>query len=377
LFLTQKRGLAIGMKKMRLCFIVYSDSIHSRKWVSYFVERGHDVHVLSTGKTVIPGTHFHTLYNRLPSKVRALPRMAKIRKLVAEIKPDLINGQPMGLGFYAVMSGVKPVTAGAWGSDIYFTGRSKLGRWHIRYALRHSDLMTADAVDLKNEMVKQGADPDKVMVVTHGVDTSKFKPMNVEALKRKHGLQGKKIVLAARYFEFIYDLPGIAKAFPAVLKEVPDAVLVYLGKGSLEGHLKSLVKELGIEKHVIFLPPVPYSEFPKYLQLADAYMSASVYESTSISLLEAMSCGLAPVVSDLEANTEWIVDGKNGLMFKRRDYKQMAEKIIYALKHKKKMKQFGRINRRTIQKKTEYRKEMRRVEESYEKLIAQYKRRRG
>ena len=358
---------------MRLCFIVDSNSIHARKWVSYFVEQGHDVHVLSTGSVDIPGAKFHSLYNNLPSKVRFLPRLAKVRKLISQIKPELVNGQPLGLGFYALMSGARPVTAGAWGSDVYITGRSFLGKWHTKQVLQKADLLTADSVDLKNEMVKQGANPDNVMVVTHGVNTDMFKPLDVSEIRDKHGLTGKKVVLAARYFEPPYDLPGIAKAFPAVLKECPDAVLVYLGKGSMEGELKALVKELGIENHTVFLPPVAYSDFPKYLQLADAYMSASVYESTSISLLESMSCGLAPVVSDLESNVEWIHDMQNGLVFKRRDYAEMASKIIYALKNPVKMKEFGKINRAIIEKKAQYKQEMRKVEESYENLVAQYK----
>ncbi|OIO28498.1 hypothetical protein AUJ16_00800 [Candidatus Micrarchaeota archaeon CG1_02_60_51] len=362
---------------MRLCFIVDSNSIHSRKWAGYFVERGHDVHVLSTGETGIPGAKFHRLFNRWPPKVRFLPRLAKVRRLVAKIKPDLINGQPLGLGFYALLSGARPATAGAWGSDVYVTGRSRLGKWHTRFVLRNADLLTADSKDLKDEMVRQGADPSKVMLVTHGVDSKKFKPGGVEPLKKRLGLKGKKIVLAARYFEPPYDLQGIAEAFPQVLREVPDAVLVYVGKGSLERELRALVKRLGIEKRVVFLPPVNYSDFPGYLKLADAYVSASVYESTSISLLEAMSCGLAPVVSDLESNLEWIRDGRNGLVFERRNRAQMAEKIVYALRHPQKMRAFGRINRRLIREKAEYGREMRKVERSYEALVAKYKGKRG
>ena len=355
---------------MRLCFIVDSNSIHSCKWVGYFVKMGHEVHVLSTGETRIPGTKFYCLFNRWPPVFRFFPRLAKIRKIVAEIKPDLVNGQPLGLGFYALLSGAKCVTAGAWGSDVYITGKSRLGRWHIGHVLKNADLLTADSQDLKNEMVLQGADPSKVMLVTHGVDSKMFRPGSVEPLKEKLGFKGKKVVLSARYFEPPYDLQGIAEAFPQVLKKVPNAVLVYLGKGGLEEELRALVKRLGIEKKTVFLPPVKYSEFPNYLKLADAYVSASVYESTSISLLEAMSCGLAPVVSDLESNVEWIKDGRNGLVFKRRNRAQMAEKIICALLNPKKMKAFGEINRRMICEKSEYDHEMRKVEHSYEKLIA-------
>lgn len=359
--------------KMRLCFIVNSDSIHSQKWVSYFVARGHEVHVISTGRHVIPGTHAHAFYNELPGTIRAPLRVKRVRDVVARIKPDLVSGQPLGLGFYAVLSGKKPVTAGGMGSDVYVTGRSPWGRHHIAYAMRHADLLTADSQDLKTEMVRQGADPDNVMLVTHGVDTKKFRPLNVDALRKHLGLQGKKVVLAARYFEPPYDLPGIANAFPAVLKRVPDAVLVYIGKGSLEKTLKELVLELGIREHVRFLPPVKYADLPRYLQLADAYMSASVYESTSITLLEAMSCGLAPVVSDLESNVEWIQDNKNGWVFKRRDYAQMAEKIVDALFNPRKRQRFGQLNRRTIQRKAEYAREMRRVEKSYEDLVRAYR----
>jgi glycosyltransferase involved in cell wall biosynthesis len=53
---------------------------------------------------------------------------------------------------------------------------------------------------------------------------------------------------------------------------------------------------------------------PEVLQGADVYCSMSRSDGTSLSLLEAMACGLAPVVSDIPANREWIDDGVDGVL---------------------------------------------------------------
>jgi len=89
-----------------------------------------------------------------------------------------------------------------------------------------------------------------------------------------------------------------------------------------------LAGELKIESFVHFAGNVPRSQLLGYMKDCDIYASSSITDGTSSSLLEAMSLGVPVVVSSIDANTEWITDGVNGLMFPVYDVDLLAKEII-------------------------------------------------
>jgi glycosyltransferase involved in cell wall biosynthesis len=80
--------------------------------------------------------------------------------------------------------------------------------------------------------------------------------------------------------------------------------------------------------HVRFVGAVPHDKIVDYLSAADIYVSTSFSDGTSASLLEAMACSLALVVTEISGNVEWIKDGVNGLLVSVGDSEGLAEKIL-------------------------------------------------
>jgi glycosyltransferase involved in cell wall biosynthesis len=80
--------------------------------------------------------------------------------------------------------------------------------------------------------------------------------------------------------------------------------------------------------HVRFVGAVSHDKVVDYLSAADIYVSTSFSDGTSASLLEAMACSLAPVVTEIDGNKEWVKDGENGLVAPLADSKRLAEKIL-------------------------------------------------
>jgi glycosyltransferase involved in cell wall biosynthesis len=71
---------------------------------------------------------------------------------------------------------------------------------------------------------------------------------------------------------------------------------------------------------------------PSLLEKTDVYVSTSLSDGTSVSLLEAMASGAFPVVTDIAANKEWIADGINGFLVPIEDEASLANKIVQSLR---------------------------------------------
>src|SRR6202043_2584064 len=101
-------------------------------------------------------------------------------------------------------------------------------------------------------------------------------------------------------------------AFAKVSKRCPSARLLLLGDGSLASEVHALIEKLGIGPLVHTAGRIGYDALPEYFRLADFYVSPVLSDGTSISLLEAMACGLPVVVTKGYGNLEWVIPGKNG-----------------------------------------------------------------
>lgn len=87
---------------------------------------------------------------------------------------------------------------------------------------------------------------------------------------------------------------------------------VIAGVGNLDGYLKSLVKELGVESQVTFLGW--RDDIADLCKSADFYVFPSKREGLPVALMEAMSAGLPAIVSKTRGNTELIYTGRNGII---------------------------------------------------------------
>ncbi len=90
-------------------------------------------------------------------------------------------------------------------------------------------------------------------------------------------------------------------------------------------------RQQGLEDRATFIPGYQTDELPELLGRTDVYVSSSLSDGTSISLLEAMATGTFPVVSDIPANRPWVEHGRNGLLFPPGDDAALANCLAEAL----------------------------------------------
>lgn len=367
---------------MKICFLAKTKAIHAERWINYFAECGHEVTFITynlrkNNSNINKNVNIREIWFP-PHSIARYGALLEIIRIIREVQPDIIHAHYVShfgilAGMYKKISGFSPIVLTAWGSDIFLDARGRK-EILIKQALQQADLITCDGDSLKEAMIKLDADPQKIRIITHGVDTQKFKPRTKEdglfdELSSLHG----PIVISTRQLRPVYSVETLIRSVPLVLKEVPSAMFVILGDGEERQYLEDLTRSLNIEKNVLFKGIVPHEDLAKYLSESDIYVSTSLSDSTAVSNLEAMACGLAPIVTDIGDNRVWVTDGLNGFLIPIKDQGALAEKIILLLKESNMREMFGLRNRAIIEAKSDYYQEMRRMEKIYGELIRRYR----
>lgn len=370
---------------MKICYIA-SPGIHTNRWLKYFADTGHEIHLITSAKPSdggIDNVKLHLLKRFGPHTrvvnylINSLPLFIQFKRLVSNINPDIIHAhQIMDTTLLGAVGRFHPYVVTPWGSDVLIASqRSRASRWIAKYVLKRADLITCSAENLKEASIRLGAGPQKIKLIYFGTDTRKFNPgQRDERLREKLGIQGSPVIISLRRFEPIYNVESLITAVPLVLKEVPEAKFLLVEKGSQEAELKRLAESLGVADSVRFVGWVPGDDLPRYIASADIYVSTSLSDGgLAASTAEAMACGLPVIITDVADNRKWVEDGVNGFIIPLKVPQVLASRIIRLLGDKETRERFGSINRGIITERNNWEKEMGKMGKLYEELMERWK----
>jgi len=183
-----------------------------------------------------------------------------------------------------------------------------LRRWLDRIASRDTTVVAAVSERLAQYLVSAvGIDRKKVVVAHNGVDTSVFTPGEPSpALRTALGIPPNALVIGSvgrlepvKAYDRLLDAAARLRG-----RLTQPFVVVLCGDGSQRVALEAHAARLGLSD-VVRLPG--WSEHPvDFYRLLDVFVLSSTSEGQSVSLIEAMACGVAPVVSDVGANAEML-----------------------------------------------------------------------
>jgi glycosyltransferase involved in cell wall biosynthesis len=200
-------------------------------------------------------------------------------------------------GWLAVRAGIHPLVLTALGSDILTVPqRSPLHAWRTRWVLARCDAVTSDARMLTDAVRGFGVAAERILTVPLGIEAQRFATQPVRATS-------PLVVLSSRRLEPIYDVATLLRACggcPPIRDGAAD-------RGRRCGRSSASIASRAGSAISRWLA---MSDLDRELRTAHIYVSTSLSDSTSVSLLEAMAAGCFPVVSDIPANREWIVDGE-------------------------------------------------------------------
>ena len=366
------------LAKTKVCYISPL-SIHSYRWIEAFFQKDYDVSLITDCRTFIAPkpdlipTYVLPTLNRTNSPYRLIPNFLETIRILKETNPDLVHLHVQHYYTPAIILAHFPFILTSWGLEVLtlpYTGllSKNLATFTAKKALR----VTVDAKCLQDIWVNMGMPENKIQVIPFGVDTSIFNPnVSGEAIRKKLRIKKNDIVIISTrfFFNHHYNVECLIKAIPLIQKKHKNVRFLIKGAGPLENYLKRLTQKLNVSKNVRFVGLVPHDAIAQYLSAADIYVSTCFIDSTSVSLLEAMACGLAPVVTDIPGNREWIEDGINGFLFPPRDSGVLAEKLIQLVEDKRLRESFGRICFQIVKERAEWRECVSRMETIYKSLL--------
>lgn len=359
---------------MKICYTGDAKSIHMQKWASWFIKRGHEVHVITSSSAKIDGAKTYVIGNgKESSRLNFLKKILQTRRLVRKIKPDILHAHyAFNYGSFGALSRFHPFVLTAWGTDILIEPKKSFYRRQlIKYALKKADLITCDAEHMKKAMMNLRTDLKKVDIIYFGIDTEKFSPKQTnKKIREVLGVFNSPMIISLRNLEPVYDIESLIASIPPVLKEFSEAKFVIAGRGAQEEMLKELAKSLGVSNSIRFIGLIPNDELSCYLTASDVYVSTSLSDAgLSASTAEAMACGVPVIITDFGANREWVKDGESGFVVPLKDPESLAKKIIVLLKDRSLQEKFGRKGRQIIKERLDYHNEMSKMEKKYEEMI--------
>ncbi len=161
---------------------------------------------------------------------------------------------------------------------------------------------------------------DKTRVVNNGVDTEVF-----SFNRDKKNKKVIEIITTGRLHK-VKNQKQLIRVFGNLMKVEPNLRLMILGEGDTRISLEKQIHELGLSNYVSM--PGMKKNVPEYLQQGDIYVSTSLTEGLPLSILEAMSCGLPVVATDVGGTKDIIEDGVNGFLIEKNDDKALYEAIL-------------------------------------------------
>jgi N-acetyl-alpha-D-glucosaminyl L-malate synthase BshA len=336
----------------------------------------HEVHLVSYDKPVRAhdedGCVFHRvellsypLFERVPC-CYSLALVSKLAEIITSYNLDIVHAHyavPNAASAYLakkICNDTAKLVTTLHGTDSYLVGRHPSYKAVTQFSIQHSDALTAVSEYLKDRTLTEFDISRELVVIPNFTDPQRFR-----RLEKK---DEQKIISHSSNFRAIKRIPDIIQVFK-ILSEKVDCKLTLIGNGPEQPKAKSMVKNLGLSKRVEFLGNV--KNVQEILGKSDLFLLPSEDESFGLAALEAMSCEIPVVASNVGGLRELISHGADGYLVDVGDVEALATYSLSILQNPKQQEKFGRNARRKVLRMYTPDKIMPQYERLYEECLTQ------
>ena len=197
----------------------------------------------------------------------------------------------------------------------------RLQRWVCRRAKR----VIVPSKYLADLVEAWGVPQERISIIYNGVALEPVLASKEEA-RRHIGVSGNIILTAGRLVPW-KGFRMLIKLMPQLLQVNQFFRLVIVGDGPDMAMLRSVVRNLGLERKVYLVGRRTSAEMARYLAAADMFVLNTGYEGFSHQVLEAMSAGVPVITTSVGGNREIVVQGQNGFLVRYNDEFNLVEAI--------------------------------------------------
>lgn len=307
---------------------------------THLTKLGHEVHWLTSR---IPGTEEYENYqdihiHRIPilfSKQfvfpgrQTFPLMSTIRKLDFVKDMDVVQANTLVAGYSGWRIAKKyskpsllfchELLGDLWkkiGQNVL--ERKIYPEMERRIARSHYDWYACPSEYSKSTLINAGAPKERITVIPHGINHEMYN-VNVDDtyFRRKFKLEKNRLFgylgrLRIKKTAQSKNLTMLLDAARIVVKEIPNSRLVLAGAGYEE--LEPVVRNMELEKYVIYIGDIPYENNPKFLRMCDVVVCPALADGFCFLLAEAAACGRSTVATKVGAHIDRVLQGETGLL---------------------------------------------------------------
>jgi glycosyltransferase involved in cell wall biosynthesis len=216
---------------------------------------------------------------------------------------------PHGLiGFISAKITGKPICICLLGTDLNVHCKKKILGNIFLWILKHSNVVTVPGSISKKFLADRGVDRSKIFILPNTIDIDKFRPMSVT---KKFDVVTIGRLVEVKHIEIFLQVISELK------EELHGIKAGIAGTGPLNIELKRLSKKLKLDNNIEFLGYI--EDAPSFLNSGKIYILTSETEGLPTAMIEAMACGLPPVISNVGNVPDVIKDEVNGFLIK--DYR--------------------------------------------------------
>jgi N-acetyl-alpha-D-glucosaminyl L-malate synthase BshA len=300
--------------------------------------RGHDVHFITYANPIRldPGTqriYYHEvevsnypLFQYPPYCLALASRMAEVAD---DYQLDLLHVHYAIPHSTAAMLAQQmmaarrrlPFITTLHGTDITIVGMDRSYFPITKFSIEKSDGITGVSEDVRRDTYRVFEVPNEIRVIYNFVNTDLYKPAERRDNDEMRLMHISNFRPVKRVNDCVRILAEVVKATPAHLYMVGD------GPDRPEAH--RLARELGLDRHVTFMGKQDHVErlFPRM----HALLMPSEMESCGLGALEAMACGVPPVVTRVGGLPELVTDGVDGFLEPVGDIAAQSRRVIELL----------------------------------------------
>jgi len=260
-----------------------------------------------------------------------LPRVIRtIKHKLEEIAPDILHAYGSFIPYSTLVSFFRSYPSiltviGIKAIENKYQSKRLVNLINIlneRYVISRIPNIIVESSDNKGVLSKMTK--SKIYVVPSGIEFSKIQSIEPHPV-------GKPDILFVGRISVEKGVDVLIKAMPILLGCLDSINLYIMGTGPQEEALKKLVKKLNLENYIQFIGFVSEEEKFQYYKSCKIVVIPSRFDFSPVTIYEAMACG-KPVVASDNTNSEILVEGKNGLLFRSNDVNDLASKLLILLK---------------------------------------------